>query len=134
MADVLVPSVCPEAKRSGWNPASSYMDCDTDTGYPLGYPLSPLPPPPPPSPPPLWEYCGTSACNSAVWNTYASNGQGTCGAQIVWVMGGGDGSASWSPYKDEIAASCHFVAVQAGRHYLLRTSCDCYYGSLLTAD
>ena len=120
VSDVLSPSVCPEAKQSGWNPEASYMDCNTDTGYPLGYPLSPLPPPPPPSPPsppPLWENCGTSACNSAVWNTYASNGQGTCGEQIVWVMGGGDGSASWEPYKDDIAASCNFVAVQVGTTY-----------------
>eukprot|EP00964_Phaeocystis_antarctica_P026857 scaffold15117_cov59-Phaeocystis_antarctica.AAC.5 len=72
----------------------------------------PMLPPPSPSPPPLWESCGDAACNQAVWETWP-NGDGTCGQQIQWVMNGGDGSASWDQYENDLQASCNYVAVQA---------------------
>ena len=75
--------------------------------------------PSPSPPPPLWESCGTAACNQAVWETLP-NGDGACGSQIMWVFGGGDGSASWDQYENDLQASCNFVAVQAS------TANDCW--------
>ena len=71
------------------------------------YGLSPPPPASPPPPPAAATPCASTACTAAVWATTASNGQGTCGAQITWVhQTGYAGASSW-------ADACSHVGNQA---------------------
>jgi hypothetical protein len=62
------------------------------------------PPPPPPSPPPM-RFCSHLGC-SAVWDTQASNGAGTCGSQISWVQAYTAGMSEWHD-------ACQYVAAHA---------------------
>ena len=55
---------------------------------------------------PPQSYCGVAACTYEVWTARASNGHGTCGAQIEWAQ------AHVPGYADRTDA-CRYVAQQA---------------------
>ena len=51
-------------------------------------------------------HCERPQCTEAVWQTQASNGYGTCGAQIEWVQANIAGMG-------ELTAACTYVGQQA---------------------
>jgi len=60
-----------------------------------------------PTPAPVPTPCSAVGCG-AVWNTIASNGQGTCSTQITWVKNNGyQGASSWDD-------ACRIVGTQPG--------------------
>jgi len=51
-------------------------------------------------------HCERTECTEAVWASQASNGYGTCGAQIEWVQANIAGMG-------ELTAACTYVGQQA---------------------
>ena len=52
-------------------------------------------------------HCERPQCTEAVWQTQASNGYGTCGAQIEWVQ------ANVASVGGQLTEACTYVAEQA---------------------
>ena len=52
-------------------------------------------------------HCERPQCTEAVWQTQASNGYGTCGAQIEWVQ------ANVPSVGGSLTEACTYVAEQA---------------------
>ena len=59
-----------------------------------------------PNPNPHQVHCERTECTEAVWASQASNGYGTCGAQIEWVQAN-------IPGMGELTAACTYVGQQA---------------------